>query len=512
MSFRITTVLARTEQLSTWQKTAWSVMVCSLSAMLMDPLIGHLDLANIVMLFLLVVLFVSVTLGRAGAIAAAVVSVLLFDVLFVPPRFSLTVENSQYLVTFAVMLITGLISGQMSAGLKDKERQALQREVRTRALYDTASQLAGAIAVSQVKEICENFFREELNVSAAILIAQDGWIDFEHPFHQAPFPLERHLAQNAIRSGKTIHNEAMTSTRYASIYVPLKASAAVRGVLALSQHGRLVPLSADDLSLAQTLGAVLAITIERLHYVEVANQADLERVSERLRATILSALSHDLKTPLTVIMGLAESLSRGGGALAEPALSVSRDIYTNALRLKTMVINLLDIVRLEQGRMALGLEWHSLEEVVGAGIQYLGQSLTDNHTVRVHIPPNFPLVEMDAILMERVFSNLLENAAKFSPPGSLIEIEASIQDGEAKMTVSDQGPGFLPADVDTVFERYNRGALAHMQDGLGMGLSICQMIIKAHGGDITLQNRPEGGASVQVALKLGNAPQVPQES
>jgi two-component system sensor histidine kinase KdpD len=509
---KITTLSASIELLSTWQKITLSVMVCGLSATLMDPLIGHLDLANIVMLFLLVVLFVSVTLGRVGAIVAAVVSVLLFDVLFVPPRFSLSVDNSQYLVTFAVMLITGLISGQMSAGLKDKERQALQREIRTRALYETASKLAGAIAVSQVKEICEIFFHEELAVSAAILIANDGVIDFELPNNQAPFPLERHLVDNAIRSGKTINNEAIATTRYASIYVPLKASAAIRGVLALSQHGRPTQLNADDLSLAQTLGAVLAITIERLHYVEVASQADLDRVSERLRATILSALSHDLKTPLTVIMGLAESLGRGSSAPAATAVNVSRDIYTNALRLKTMVNNLLDIVRLEQGRMALGLEWHSLEEVVGAGIQYLGQSLTANHAVRVHIAPDFPLLEMDAILMERVFSNLLENAAKFSPAGSLIEIEATLQGGSAHITISDQGPGFLAADRVTAFERYNRGALAHMQEGLGMGLSICQMIINAHGGDIHLDNHAQGGACVQVVLPLGNAPQVPQES
>lgn len=506
----ITNLSVRAERLSTWQKIAVSMLVCSLSAALMDPFIGHLDLANIVMVFLLVVLFISVTLGRVGAMVAAVVSVLFFDVLFVPPRFSLAVENAQYLVTFAVMLITGLISGQMAVGLKNKERQALQREVRTRALYDTARKLAGAIALSQVKEICQTFFEEELGVSAAVLIAYDGPIDFEAPHNAASFPLERHLAQNAIRSGKTIHNEAMANTRYASIYVPLKASAATRGVLALSQFERATHLTADDLSLAQALGALLAITIERLHYVEVASQAELDRVAERLRATILSALSHDLKTPLTVIMGLAESLSRGDTVVAEPALGVARDIYANAVRLKAMVNNLLDIVRLEQGRMALRLEWHSLEEVVGAGIQYLGKSLA-GHTVRVHIPPDFPLVEMDAILMERVFSNLLENAAKFAPPGSLIEIEASVHQGEVHICICDQGPGFLPAGRDAAFERYNRGALAHVQEGLGLGLSICQMIIKAHGGDISLHNRAEGGARVHVVLQRGEAPQVPQE-
>ena len=507
----LTHLSARAEGLSTQQKIMLSVLACSLSAALMDPLIGHLDLANIVMVFLLVVLFVSVTLGRVSAVVAAVVSVLFFDVLFVPPRFSLAVENAQYLVTFAVMLITGLISGQMAVGLKDKERQALQREIRTRALYDTARTLAGAISIIQVREICQAFFEHELHVAAAILTAEDGQINFEAPCNQTSFHLERHLAHNAIRSGKTLHNQAMASTRYASIYVPLKASAAIRGVLTLSQFGRSAPLSADELSLAQALGAVLAITIERLHYVEVANQADLDRVSERLRATILSALSHDLKTPLTVIMGLAESLSSGDSALSDPALSVARDIYTNAVRLKTMVNNLLDIVRLEQGRMKLRLEWHSLEEVVGAGIQYLGQSLA-GHSVRVRIAADFPLVEMDAILMERVFSNLLENAAKFSPPGSEIHVEAHIEDGAARISVRDQGPGFLPADLETAFERYNRGALAQVQEGLGLGLSICQMIIKAHGGEISLHKLPQGGACVQIVIKLGEPPQVPNES
>ena len=168
-------------------------MICGIFALLMLPLHTHLDLANIVMLFLLVVLFVSVTIGRVGAIVAALTCVLLFDLLFVPPRFSLRVENSQYLVTFVVMLITGLITGQLSAGLKDKERQALQREIRTQALYGTASKLAGAIEISQVKEICEVFFREELGISAAILIASDGEIDFELPVNQVSIPVERHL-------------------------------------------------------------------------------------------------------------------------------------------------------------------------------------------------------------------------------------------------------------------------------------------------------------------------------
>jgi len=506
----ITKLSARADRLHLWQKLAVSVGACCASAVLMTPLIGHLDLANIVMVFLLVVLFVSATLGSTCAIVAAVLSVIFFDIFFVPPRFSFAVEEAQYLVTFAVMLIAGVITGQMAGGLKDKERLALQKEARTRALYDIARELAGAISHTQVNAICEAFFTKELGVTAWILIAQDGHVDYEAPCNQSPVPVERHLVQNAIRAGKTIHNDAIANTWYASIYVPLQASAAVRGVLVLSQSDRTGYLGADDLSLAQALGAVLAITIERLHYVEVASQAELDGVSERLRATILSALSHDLRTPLTVIMGLAESLSLGEVPLAEPALAASRDIYASAVRLKVMVNNLLDIVRLENGRIALSLEWHSLEEVVGASIQYLGQSLA-GHAVRVDIAPDLPLVEMDAILMERVFSNLLENAAKFSPPGSTIRVHARRQGASVCIDVRDQGTGFVGLDGDFVTERFKRGALANMQDGLGLGLSICQMIIKAHGGSILLQNDPDGGARVTVDLKLGDAPEVPEE-
>ncbi len=506
----ITTLSAKAERLSIWQKLAVSVGACCLSAAFMTPLIGHFDLANIVMVFLLVVLFVSATMGSTCAIVAAVLSVIFFDVFFVPPRFSFAVEEAQYLVTFAVMLIAGLITAQMAGGLKDKERLALQKEARTRALYGIARELAGAIAPVQVNAICEAFFAQELGVAAWILIAQDGQVDYEASHNQSPVPVERHLVQNAIRANKTIHNDAIANTRYASVYVPLQASAAVRGVLVLSQFQRASHLNADDLSLAQALGAVLAITLERLHYVEVASQAELDGVSERLRATILSALSHDLRTPLTVIMGLAESLSLGEVPLSEPALSASRDIYASAVRLKVMVNNLLDMVRLDHGRIALSLEWNSLEEVLGGSIQYLGHSLA-GHQVRVDIASDLPLVEMDAILMERVFSNLLENAAKFSPPGSTIDVEARRCDAFVQIQVRDQGPGFSGQDGEQVAGRFNPGAVANMQDGLGLGLSICQMIVKAHGGSLVLHNHPSGGACVTVDLQLGDAPKVPEE-
>lgn len=506
----ITRFSAVTERLASWQKLALTVAACCASAALMTPLIGHMDLANIVMVFLLVVLFVAATMGSTCAIAAAVLSVVFYDVFFVPPRFSLVVDEAQYLVTFAVMLTVGLITGQMAGGLKDKERLALHKEARTRALYGVARELAGVVGHTQVQEICEAFFTKELGVSTWILTAQDGTVDFDAAHQQPPFAVEPSEVQKAICSGTTIHSSSSAKTRHGPIYIPLQASAAVRGVLVISQSARPEPLGPDDLSLAQALGAVLAITLERLHYVAVAKQAELDGVSERLRATILSALSHDLRTPLTVIMGLAESLNLGDVPLAEPALSASRDIYASAVRLKTMVNNLLDIVRLEQGRIAVSLEWHSIEEVLGASIAYLGQSLA-GHTVRVAIADDLPLVEMDAILMERVFSNLLENAAKFSPPKSVIGIEAFRREGAVHILLRDQGPGFSGHQQNSGVQRYDRGDLAPVQEGLGLGLSICHMIIAAHGGRMSLGNGPQGGAVVTLVLNLGDAPQVPQE-
>jgi two-component system sensor histidine kinase KdpD len=233
--------------------------------------------------------------------------------------------------------------------------------------------------------------------------------------------------------------------------------------------------------------------------------------SERLRNGLLSALSHDLRTPLTVLAGLADSLPLAGPPLPQAQAEIAQTIRNEALRTSSLVSNLLDMARLQEGSIRLKREWQSLEEVVGAALQSLAGPLA-KHAVRVDLPADLPLLEFDALLMERVFCNLLENAAKYTPAGSLIEIAAHHEGDRAVITFSDNGPGLPPGREDTLFEKFTRGEEESAVTGVGLGLAIVRAIVEAHKGTVKAENRSEGGARFIITLPAGQAPGVPEEA
>lgn len=506
------TLLTQTsERFTLWQRVLLTVLACTGTTLLATPLLGYLDLANIVMLFLLTVLLLAVSLGRGAAILAAVLSVLLFDVFFVQPRFSLAVNDFQYLVTFAVMLVTALITGQLAAGLKQKAQEAQIRERRTLALYEAARQLAGALAFEQVMEITRQFVRCQINAEALILLP-DPAADYKSG--DADLRIEPHLVHMVLESGTLLRTGELVSNGYASLYLPLRAPMRIRGVLAIAFPGKqseLPPvLPPENLALLEALASLIAIAIERLHYVEVAHDTQLNMVSERLRSSILSALSHDLRTPLTALVGLADSLFLIKPSLPAPALETAQALHEQAERMASLVGNLLDMARLNAGNVTLRREWQPLEEVIGASIKLLGGALSA-HPVRVSLPADLPLLEFDSVLIERVFCNLLENAAKYSPEGSSIEIAAQQLDGSVEVSVRDHGAGFPPTNQDELFNMFVRGVPASSKPGTGLGLAICRAIVEAHGGEIGAVNDPEGGACVRFTLPRGVPPVLEEE-
>ena len=498
-------------QLRPWQRGLITFVACAATTLLATPLLGYLDLANIVMLFLLTVLLVAVTLGRGAAVLAAVLSVLLFDIFFVPPRFSLAVSNIQYLVTFVVMLATGLITGQMAAGLQRKAQEARQREQATRALYEVARQLAGTLALEQVVDAAQAFVRKQIGAEAAILVPDEAG-HLAVAAGQAPAcRIEPHLAQVALNSGQPVKTDEIAGSGYASLYLPLQASLRVRGVLALAVPDGALELPEEKSALAEALASLVAIAVERLHYVEVAHTTQLSMTSERLRSSILSALSHDLRTPLTALVGLADSFSLIKPPLPGAALENAQAIREQAERLCSLVGNLLDMARLNAGNVSLRREWQPLEEVVGASIKLLGSAL-DGHPVRVAIAADLPLLEFDAVLIERVFCNLLENAAKYSPAGTPIEIDAQRAGEAVEIRVCDHGKGFPADGTGARFEMFVRGQGESATVGSGLGLAICRAIVEAHGGEIAAGNRPEGGACVRFTLPTGVPPVLEEEA
>ncbi|MBI5108631.1 MAG: DUF4118 domain-containing protein [Rhodocyclales bacterium] len=498
------------ENVSAARRIALTVAACAGVTLLATPLLGYLDLANIVMLFLLTVLVIAVKLGRNAAVLASVLSVLCFDVFFVPPRFSLAVSNIQYLVTFVVMLATALTTTHFTSVLRQRAQEAVKREQRTLALYQLARQLAGAMTVGQVLDIAGGFVLSQLNARTAVLVPDDDHKTLDPVQFHGGLPIEVHLARIAFESGELVRNDEVRAMGYASLYFPLKASLRVRGVLAVAFVEHADGPRDETLPLLEALASLVAVALERLHYVEVAQTADLKMQTERLRSSILSALSHDLRTPLTVMVGLADSLFLVKPALPPAALETAQALHEHAERLAGLVGNLLDMARLNAGDVILRREWQPLEEVVGASIKLLGTAL-DGHPVNTALDAALPLLEFDSVLIERVLCNLLENAAKYSPAQTPIALHARQVGSVVEVSLLDHGPGFPGHRRNELFNMFVRGQAESGRPGTGLGLAICKAIIEAHGGTIEADDRPGGGALVRFTLPVGNPPSVEEE-
>jgi two-component system sensor histidine kinase KdpD len=500
----------KSTHLSVWHKSLLTVLLTSLIAFLLMPLAERWELANIVMLFLLFVLMVAIKLGQSSGVVAAVCSVFLFDVLFVPPRFSLEVANPEHLVTFAVMLITAVVSAQMAAQLKKSAEDAQMREARTHALYEVARELAGSQSVADVSAITQDFLLAQVGLKAYVIVTDERVVKTQM-VGAAQFHVETHLATLAVTSQKTVSSSALNTTGWGCVYIPLLSGQQGHGILVLAAHEESTEVTHEKIAFCEAYASLLAITLERLHFVEVAYAHELSVTSERLRSSILSALSHDLRTPLTVMVGLADTLATHEPPLPADAVATAVTIQDQARRLSSLVSNLLEMARLNAGDVKLRLDWHDITDVVSASMEHLGDALKA-HPVSVQIPSNVSLVKIDATLMERVVTNLLENAAKYSPKGSPIVLQVLETSDALQWVVRDEGCGIDPQKLDSMFDMFERGTKESSIQGFGLGLSICKVIVQAHGGRIWAANRASGGAELWVSLPKGTAPSVPEES
>lgn len=494
-----------------WQSYLLALAACGLTALIATPLRERLDPANTVMLFLLTVALVAAWLGRGPAIVAAFCSVALFDFFFVPPRLSFAVSDVQYLVTFIVMLAVALLISQLTTGLARQARDARGREQQTRSLYELAKALAGALSQEQVQEASAAFLRENFGAHASLLVpnANENLLVLGGP--SAALSLTGGYSARAVfDTGDVAEADDIAGGEGRSLLLPLKGSTRMRGVLAVSvAPGEMVTLQSQR-PLLQTIASLVAITIERLHFVEVAQGSQLQVASERLRSSILSALSHDVRTPLTVIYGLADSLAFSKPPLQKSAQETVEAIRDQALRLNNMVGNLLDMARLQAGQVRLRKEWQPLEEVIGASIKLLGSAL-QGHDIKVRLPADLPLLEFDAVLIERVFCNLLENAAKYSAGATGIELSAQAGDAQVEVNICNAGAGFPTDKLARVFDLFERGNAESAVPGFGVGLAICRAIIEAHGGTLRAFNPEEGGSCVSFSLPRGIPPQIEGE-
>jgi two-component system, OmpR family, sensor histidine kinase KdpD len=481
------------------------VAVCGLIALAAHAA-GLAD-TNLVMIFLAGVAFVSARLGRGPSIASTIASVLAFDFFIVPPRFTFAVSDTEYLLTFAVMLGIGLLISELTSRLQAQLSASQKQERRTAQLFRMTKQLSELTgsdfllrtAGRQLEEIFDGDVVLFLRESATELSVRYG-----ERTAIVQEPINTIVAQWVAMNGKTAGAGTDTLPNATALIVPLAGSQQVVGALGVAPKDKERFIDLEQVRLLETCGSLIALSIERDQSMLQAHEAQLQIEAEQLRNSLLNSVSHDLRTPLATIAGTSSGLLERVSPDDREALQT---IVDESQRLTRLVENLLDMARLDSGSVVLNRQWHVLEEIVGVALNDVKRELKD-YRIRVNIPADFPLLNIDGFLMEQALVNLLENATRYTPAGSAIEIAAFANDKRAEIRITDNGPGLPAGSEQKVFDKFFRGSTVAPDGrrGVGLGLAICQAIIEAHGGKITASNRSEGGAVFSIELPCTETP------
>jgi two-component system sensor histidine kinase KdpD len=464
-----------------------------------------LDLPDPEMLFLLAVMLAAIRFGRGPSIVAAALSVACFDFFFVPPLYGFDVADRRYILTFATMFGVGFLLSELAGRLKRQERDAISREERTAVLYTLSRDLASADDPGQIASLASRHAAQVFAARAAILQPDsDGVLRVigASPAGTTLDAKDLGVAKWALEHSELAGLGTDTLPGSASICAPLRIANAF-GVLAL-QPARRVGLRAEQRAFLDVFCRQVAVALERVRLAAEARTSSLRARTEEMRSSLLSAVSHDLRTPLASITGAATSLRDDPNLSAATREELVDSICDEAVRLERLVANLLDMTRLESGALSLRRDWVPLDEIVGSALTRLEDRLGDRR-VTVQLPSDLPLLLVDPVLLEQLFVNLLENAAKYTPPGTPIEISAKRDHETVAIEVVDHGSGLPSGSEEKVFDKFYRGPHVGVA-GAGLGLPICRGIAEAHGGSIRALQRPGVGAVFAIVLPIGGKP------
>jgi len=461
---------------------------------------------DIVMLYLLVIMVVAVRYGRGPSVLASALSVAAYDFFFVAPFFTFAVSETRNLLTFAMMFGVGVFTSGMMLRIRSQEQNARAREAKTAALYALSRELASTRDDVQVAEVLARHSADLFRSGAVVLARRDnGTLERvakvgEIPFEIAEFGVARWVLEHGRPAGRG--TDTLPGARVTC--VPLVSGPNVLGVLAMANYegGELHLYEREFLD---AFVRQAAVAMERAHLDDTAKAASLRARTEEMRSSLLSAVSHDLRTPLASITGAATTLRDSSDSLADPQKAdLVAAICEEAERLERLVTNLLDMTRLESRSLEMKRDWIPLEEMIGSAIERLDAKLV-GRDIETELAPDLPLVSVDPVLFEQVLVNLLENAAKYTPAGSPIEIRANRRATNVVLEVADHGPGIPAGSEERIFEKFHRGEHVAI-GGVGLGLSICRAVVEAHGGTIEVKNRAEGGARFVIVLPAERTP------
>jgi len=476
-----------------------ALFVLSAATLLLSPLHALLDLSNVALLYVLAVVLAGARYGRSVAIFAAMFGSLLFAYVFVPPHFSLVITDIQYLLSAVIMLGVALMVGHLTANLRAHAEMVEAQAVQTKSLYEFARRLTATRSSDAVIEAGLRFLAQTAGTQDARFVGPEQ-LPEDNGKENEP------LIQASIASKRLETRPSEDSQDSATAVLPLLALGAEQGVIVFRIAGAQVEQTRQR-EFLETVGSLIAVALERTHYLERAREIEMRHAAESLRNTILSSLSHDIRTPLTSLVGMADTLMLAQNLPPERQLSLLRGLREQALSIHQFVNNLLDMARLQSGTVELNLAWQPIEEVVGAVLQQI-RSVAENRKIEVRIAKDLPPLKIDATLMERALWNLLENAVKYSPDDTPIELKISQAGDSIHIVICDRGSGMPGEDNETLFGLFKRGQPESSVPGVGIGLAIVKSIADVHHGKLWATQRKGGGSCFYLALPVGQSPDI----
>jgi two-component system, OmpR family, sensor histidine kinase KdpD len=475
--------------------------------------LGRSQLADVAMIFLLGVTVVSMRFGYGASLVAAILAAASFEFFFIPPSFSFAIANLRYIVTFGVMVFVAFVVSHLTKRVRDQADAARRRERRTASLYAMSRDVGLAPSREALVDSAARHVREVFGARVALLLANaSGALTpaLADPEARDAWSAERAVAERAWREGRPAGASVDPPGSARALYVPLKGSSGSAGLLSIVPADEQRLRDPEERELLAAVASLVGSALERTRLADEARVASLRVEAEQLRSALLASVSHDLRTPLGVVTGATSALLEPDGPRDERSRRrLLETAHHEAQRLTELVRNLLDMTRLEAGAVKIRREAQPLEEVVGAALTRLEDRLQGREVTTSLPPDDLMHVPLDAVLIEVVLINLLENATKYSPAGAPLDVAARLVDGCAEVEVADRGPGVSPGDAERIFDKFVR-VEEREGGGVGLGLAICRGIVAAHGGRIWVEPRPGGGASFRFTLPLdGDAGEAP---
>jgi two-component system sensor histidine kinase KdpD len=489
-----------------WWGYLQSLGLVTLATFLGQLVHGFFAPTTIAMLYLLSVVITAYLWGLGPSILVSVLGVLAFDFFHVPPYLNFRVADTQYIFTFLALLLVGVVISYLATRVRHQTDSARRREHQTAALYSLGRDLAVSSDLNSYVSAITNRAKETFGHDAIIYLPDTENKDTLKPYaDNMNISIDENELAAAIWSyqhQKIVGHGTDTLPNAKARYLPLVTARGIVGVIAISAIDTTDELTVEQERLLKAYADLAAVAIESILLANEAQNTQVLRSTEKLQTALLNAVSHDLRTPLVSVIGVLSSLQEKGIHLDDAAkinlIQVARE---EAERLNHLITNLLDVSRIEAGAIKISQQPSDVQDLIGSAIEQLG-SRTGICPVNMEIPADLPYVSVDFGLIVQTLVNILDNALKYSPDGSPIDIKARQVGREIQIEIADRGLGIPPQDLSHIFDKFYRIQRPDNVTGTGLGLSICKGIVEAHSGRIIAENRPGGGTTIRIVLPV----------